>query len=691
MTRKESRRILAIIQARMGSTRLPNKALLQVVGRSMLWHVVNRVRHACLIDGVIIATTVNAADQAIIKFAQEHKIPVFQGSEEDVLDRFYQAARAYRAEIIVRITGDCPLIDPCVVDKVIDVYLKGSYDYVSNTLRYTYPDGMDTEIFSFAALERAWKEAQLPTEREHVTPYLRTSGRFRVAGVENGVDLSHYHYRWTVDDAHDLEFVRAVYAKLYHTDEEVFHMADVLKTLKQHPELTQTNAGTITNEGYYRSLLKEPPIPVKDRNLTQSQHMKQRAQQLIPSCTQTFSKGPTQFVQGVSPVFLQRGQGSHVWDVDGNEYIDYPMALGPIILGHNNPTVNEAVQQQMTRGISFSLPHPLEVELAELLVSTIPCAEMVRFGKNGSDATAGAVRVARAYTGRDVIACCGYHGWQDWYIGTTTRNKGVPQAVRDLTFSFEYNEIATLERIFAEHPGQVAAVIMEPIGVVEPQQSFLEQVKELTHRHGALLIFDEIVTGLRLALGGAQEYFNVIPDLACFGKAMANGWPISAIVGRREIMKLFDEVFFSFTFGGEALSLAASIATIHEIKNKNVIAHLWEQGRRLMDGYSVLAKEYSLSDYTRCIGLPPHTVVTFSDQSGEESLVMKSLFQQECLKRGILFLGLQNICFSHSEADIDDTLRVYRTAMEILAQAVEQGTVESQLEGEPVQPVFRRP
>ncbi len=426
-------------------------------------------------------------------------------------------------------------------------------------------------------------------------------------------------------------------------------------------------------------------------SIEQSRTLKLRAECLIPSCTQTFSKGPTQFIQGVAPVFLQRGQGSHVWDVDGNEYIDYPMALGPIILGHNNPTVNEAVQQQMAEGISFSLPHPLEVELAELLVSTIPCAEMVRFGKNGSDATAGAVRVARAYTGRDVIACCGYHGWQDWYIGTTTRNKGVPQAVRDLTFSFEYNKIATLERIFTEHPGQVAAVIMEPIGVVEPQQGFLEQVKELTHRHGALLIFDEIVTGLRLALGGAQEYFDVIPDLACFGKAMANGWPISAIVGRREIMKLFDEVFFSFTFGGEALSLAASIATINEIKNKNVIAHLWEQGRRLMDGYNVLAREYGLSEYTRCIGLPPHTVITFSDRSGEESLTMKSLFQQECLKRGILFLGLQNICFSHSEADIDDTLRVYRTAMEILAQAVEQGTVESQLEGEPVQPVFRRP
>jgi glutamate-1-semialdehyde 2,1-aminomutase/spore coat polysaccharide biosynthesis protein SpsF len=686
----EASRIVAIIQARMGSTRLPNKALLDISSKPMLWHVANRVRHARLVNEIVIATTTNPTDQAIVQFAQTHRIPVFQGSEEDVLDRFYQAACTYHAAVIVRVTSDCPLIDPRVIDGILDVYLKNNYDYVSNTLRYTYPDGLDAEVFSFAALERAWREAQLPTEREHVTPYLRTSGCFRIAGVENDVDLSHYHYRWTVDDAQDLKFVRAIYAELYQNDEEVFYMADVLKTLKQHPELARTNAGTILNEGYYRSLRSESPVPPQKRSLTQSQRMKKHAEKLIPSCSQTFSKGPTQFIQGVAPVFLQRGQGSHVWDIDGNEYIDYPMALGPIILGHNYPSVNEAVRKQMEQGITFSLPHPLEVEVAELLVDMIPCAEMVRFGKNGSDATSGAVRVARAYTGRDVIACCGYHGWQDWYIGTTTRNKGVPQAVRDLTIPFEYNKIETLERIFAEHHGQVAAVIMEPIGVVEPDPGFLEQVKEATHRHGALLISDEIVTGFRLALGGAQEYFNVIPDLACFGKAMANGWPISAVVGRREIMELFDEIFFSFTFGGEVLSLVASIATTHEMKSKNVIAHLWEQGRRLMDGYNVLAKEYGLSDNTRCIGLAPRTVITFKDQSGAESLMMKSLFQQECLKRGILFSGGQNICFSHSEGDIDHTLRVYRTVMEILADAIRKGDVAQRLEGEPVQPVFRR-
>src|SRR2546422_4445450 len=292
--------------------------------------------------------------------------------------------------------------------------------------------------------------------------------------------------------------------------------------------------------------------PIPGRSLARSREYFARARKVIPSCTQTFSKGPTQFVQGVAPNFLERGRGSHVWDVDGNEYVDYVMALCPIVLGYDDPDVIAAVQRQLADGVTFSLAHPLEVEVAEALAKIVPCAEMVRFGKNGSDATAGAVRVARAYTGRDLVVCCGYHGWQDWFIGTTTRDRGVPGAVKALTKTFQYNDLKSLDRVLTEHRGQVAVVIMEPVIFQEPAPGFLEGVRDLTHRHGALLVFDEIVTGFRFGLGGAQEYFGVTPDLACFGKGMANGLPISAIVGRADVMKLFEEVFFSFTFGGEA-------------------------------------------------------------------------------------------------------------------------------------------
>jgi len=680
--------IVAIVQARMGSSRLPGKALADIAGDAMLGRVVERVRRSNRVASVVVATSTASADDAIARFCQERKYALYRGSQADVLDRYVQAAKAHGADMIVRVTADCPLIDPGIIDRIVDAYLKGDCDYASNTLVCSYPDGLDAEVFSLKALEIAHGEARRRSDREHVTPYLRSSGRFRLRSVESELGRSLRHLRWTVDEPEDLEFMRAIYARLEGRSD--FSWRDVLGLIDADPSLAKINGHGVRNSGYYRSLAEEPRLPPRARTVEKSLELKAKAQALIPSATQTLSKGPTQYVQGVAPVFLARAKGSHVWDVDGNEYIDYPMALGPIILGHGYPAVDEAVRRQMADGVSFSLPHPLECEVAEQMTALIPCAEMVRFGKNGSDATAGAVRLARAYTGREVIACCGYHGWQDWYIGTTSFHRGVPAAIRKLTLTFEYNRIETLEKIFAEHPGQVAAVILEPMGVVEPADNFLGRVKELCRREGALFIFDEVITGFRLAPGGAQEYFGVVPDLACFGKAMANGYPLSAVVGPREIMKTFEEVFFSFTFGGEALSLAAARATLREIAEKNVIARLWEQGRQLIDGFGVLAREFRVQRFMRCDGLAPRSVITFFDENGRESLDVKSLFQQECLKRGVLFSGGQNLCFSHSAEDIEQTLRAYGAAMEIVGDAIRRGRVAEKLEGAPVEPVFRK-
>lgn len=685
---QQQQNIVAIVQARMGSRRMPGKVLAEIEGEPMLRHVLNRARKSRFVNSVIVATSRVSGDDAIGDYCTAHGIPVFRGEEADVLDRFYRAARAYDATTVVRITADCPLIDPEVVDRVIAAYLTGECDYVSNTLVCTYPDGLDAEVFSFAALEIAWCEARRASDREHVTPFLRSSGRFRLRNVQSELGRSTRHLRWTVDEPRDLEFVRAIYRRLQ--SKKTFGWREVLGLLDGDPELDKANSGLVRNEGFYHSLAQEPSLEPRVQSLNQSLGLKRRAEAVIPAATQTLSKGPTQYVQGVAPTFLKCGRGSHVWDVDGNEYIDYPMALGPIILGHCYPAVDEAVKQQLRDGTVFSLPHSLEVEVAERLVELIPCAEMVRFGKNGSDATAGAVRLARAYTGKDLIACCGYHGWQDWYIGSTTFRRGVPETVRRLTVTFEYNDIGSLQRIFDAYPGQVAAVILEPVGIVEPTEGFLQEVEKVCGREGAVLIFDEVITGFRLARGGAQEYFGVTPDLACFGKAMANGYPLSAIVGCREIMKAFEETFFSFTFGGETLSLAAARATMNEFVEREVVAHLWEQGRILMEGANVLSREFGLERRVRCMGLPPRTVMMFFDEGGRESLLLKSLFQQECLKRGVLFSGGHNLSFSHSNEDIEQTLRVYRTALEILADALRQDKVEEKLGGEPLKPVFRK-
>lgn len=671
----------------MGARRLPGKVLRPIAGEPMLARVVERARAARRVAKVVVATSDGQGDDPVAELCASRGFACFRGSEDDVLDRFYGAALAFAAPVVVRITADCPLLDPAVVDRVIGAL--GDADYATNVLRYTYPDGLDVEAFTFAALERAHREARDPVEREHVTPYIRTTGKFRVVGVENDIDLSRHGHRWTVDEPKDLAFVEAIYARLGRAD-VIFGMNEILALLEREPALLTMNATTMRNEGYYTSLAKAPPLEARPRALTRSREWLERASKVVPSSSQTFSKGPTQFVQGVSPTFLARGKGSHVWDVDGNEYIDYVNGLGPTILGNDDRAVTEAAVRQIREGAAFSLPHPLEVELAELLCSIIPCAEMVRYGKNGSDATAGAVRVARAFTRREKVACSGYHGWQDWYIGTTTRNAGVPQATRELTKTFAYNDLASLERVFVENPNEIACVVMEPVGVVEPQHGYLEGVRELCTKHGALLVFDEVVTGFRMHLGGAQALYGVTPDLACFGKAMGNGFPIAAVVGRRDVMQTMDDIFFSFTFGGDAVALAAAVATIEEMRNKPVIEHLWAQGERLKDGYNALAKHYGLGDVTQCIGLAPRTVCTFADTPNADGLLVRSLVQQELIKRGVLFLVGHNLCYAHSDEDVEHTLRAHRTALEVLAAALASGEPRRFLEGEPVKAVFRK-
>lgn len=683
-------KIVAIVQARMGASRLPGKVLLDLEGEAMLSRVVARVRAAKSVDLVVVATSDQPADDAVASYCRAHDIPCSRGSETDVLDRFYRAAEQHGATVVVRITGDCPLMDPAVVDKVVRAYRTQPLDYATNVLRYTYPDGLDVEVMSFEALRRAHTEAKDPVSREHVTPYIRTSGKFRVGGVEHEVDLSQKQYRWTVDDEADLAFVRAVYARLSKDHGPTFGLDAVLALLDREPTLLDMASKAAKNEGYYLSIAKAEAMPVQARKLDESKRWLERAAKVIPSCSQTFSKGPTQFPQGSAPAFLARGKGSHVWDVDGNEYIDYVNGLGPIILGYDVPEVSEAAIKTTREGASFSMPHPLEVELAEVLCELIPCAEMVRYGKNGSDATAGAVRVARAFTGREKVACCGYHGWQDWFIGTTTRNAGVPKSTQDLTKTFAYNDLASLEKVFSENKGEIACVIMEPVGIVDPEPGFLEGVKALCERNGALLVFDEVVTGFRMALGGAQALYGVTPDMACFGKAMGNGFPVAAVVGRRDVMKVFDDVFFSFTFGGDVVGLAASLATIKVMRERPVIEHLWAQGERLKDGYNVLAKHFGVAEYTQCIGLPPRTVCTFADAPGADALLVRSIVQQELLRRGVLFLVGHNLCLAHTDEDIEHTLRAHRAALEVLAKAIESREPRRFLDGEPVSAVFRR-
>lgn len=423
-----------------------------------------------------------------------------------------------------------------------------------------------------------------------------------------------------------------------------------------------------------------------DPVIEQSNAWFERAQRLIPAGCQTLAKGPGQFVDGVAPKLLRRGKGARVWDVDGNEFLDLSMAVGPLSLGYADPDVDDAIRAQLQDGISFSLVHPLEVEVAELVREVVPGAEMVRYSKTGADVTSAAVRLARAYTGRDKVLSCGYHGWHDWYIAVTDRHAGVPTATRDASYTFEYNDLEGFDRALTE---DVACVILEPVTFAVPNASFLRGVRELCTRRGAVLVFDEMWTGFRIAVGGAQEYFDVRADLATFSKAIANGMPLSVLTGKAEIMKLCErDVFFFTTFGGEALSLAAAKATLNKLRAEHVPEHIAALGARVHAGLTELLGQLELSS-VRSIGLPYRTMLGF-DGSEANPLEMKSFVQQELIRHGILWGGFHNFSLAHTPEDVDYLLGAYREILPRLKAAIAAGNVAAELRGKAVEPVFRK-
>jgi len=415
----------------------------------------------------------------------------------------------------------------------------------------------------------------------------------------------------------------------------------------------------------------------------------EKALTLIPTGAQTFSKSKYSLPEKVSPLFLKSGKGCIVQDVDNNNYIDFVSGLLAISLGYQDPDVDDAVKAQLAQGVSFSLSTLLEQELAELLVQLIPCAEQVRFAKNGSDVTSAAIRLARAYTGKEHIASCGYHGWQDWYIGSTSRDMGVPESVKSLTHTFEYNNLASLEALFDTYPHKLAAVILEPITFVQPEHDFLHKVKSLCEKNGTVLIFDEMITGFRFGNGGAQEKFGVTPDLATFGKGMANGFPLSAIVGSKDIMSLMDDIFFSGTFGGEALSIAASIATIKKIVEQDVCHKNYIKGQSLKNKVSALIFEQHLGDIFDIQGDPAWTLLNVKSKGQYSALQLKSLFLQECYRNGVLITGTHNLSFAHKPEDIEALISVYRESMLQVQRVCEENDMSHYFQGEFLKPIFK--
>jgi len=447
------------------------------------------------------------------------------------------------------------------------------------------------------------------------------------------------------------------------------------------------------------SQLDDPRLAaaVGRKDFSKSHALQPKAHRLIPGGAHTCAKGDDQYPEE-APAFIARGKGCHVWDLDGNEFIEYGMGLRAVTLGHAYGPVVEAAYRQMQLGINFTRPAKIEVDLAESVVDLLEGADMVKFAKNGSDVTTAAVKLARAYTGRNLIAICGDHSFfsiDDWFIGTTEVNAGIPQVITDMTLQFHYNDPESLRGLFDRHPGQIACVIMEAEAATPPAPGYLQHVKEICEERGAVLIFDEMITGFRWHLGGAQKLYGVTPHLSTFGKAMGNGFAISALVGRREIMRLggldHDQprVFLlSTTHGAETHALAASLETLRIFREEHVVEFLWKQGERLRTLVNQSIAENRLEGFFAVIGQPCNLVFVTCDQEGKRSQPFRTLFMQELIRRGVLAPSFV-VSYSHSDADIDRTAAAVFDAHVIYRKALDEG-IDKYLEGRPVKPVYRR-
>ena len=671
--------------------------MMDIVGRPMLFHVVNRVKQARTINLVVVATTGHSDDDMIDNFCRQEAIPCFRGSLDDVLDRYYQAAQYFKADVIVRLTADCPLLDPVIIDKVVQNFHSGDFDYVANVLEYTYPDGLDTEVFSRKTLERVWKEANLRSEHEHVTPYIHNHRElFRIGIVKHDENLS--ELRWTVDETRDLDFVRSVYE---HMPSALFGMSRILELLKEHPELNDKNSDILRNMGYTKSLQEDGPVEGPGRAITGTgQVLYEKAKKRIPGGTQLLSKRPEMHLPGQWPSYYSRAQGVEVWDLDGNRFIDMSLnGVGACILGVGDPDVNAAVQDAIAGGTMSTLNCPEEPELAGLLCELHPWADMARFARCGGEAMAVAVRIARAHTGRDRIAFCGYHGWHDWYLSANLSEEsaldghllpglepaGVPRGLLGTAFPFRYNHIEELQEIAERNRDRLAAIVMEPIRDRAPTPDFMDGIHEVVAKTGAVLVIDEVSAGFRLNTGGAHLLYGYEPDIAVFAKAISNGYPMAAIIGRSAVMDSAQKTFISSTYWTERIGPSAALATIRKHRRDDVAKHLIATGESVQKGWLEAASRAGLP--IEVGGIPPlsHFVIQ-ADQSQEAH----TLFTQLMLERGILAGRGFYSTYAHRDEHVETYLKAVNDVFGTIVSSLNHGNIREQLKGPVAHTGFRR-
>jgi glutamate-1-semialdehyde 2,1-aminomutase len=630
------KRVLAVVQARYNSQRFPGKVVKKINNRTILEILIKRLSKSKHITKIVVACSKNPNDKKIINICKKLGISYFSGSENDVLDRFYNVAKKYKAANILRITGDCPLIDFQIVDEVISNFFFKDVDYASNISPPTFPDGLDVEIFKFSALKNAFEESKKNFEREHVTPFIINNKKFKKFNLQNYKDLS--SIRLTLDEKEDLILIEKIINNF--KNNLYFNLNDILNLYKKRKDIFLINNNLLRNEG---------------SNLSLGQKMWKRAKNIIPGGTMLFSKNPDLFLPGLWPAYFTKTKGCYVWDLEGKKYLDLSMmGVGTNTLGYSRREVDDAVKDIISKGNMSTLNSKEEIYLAEQLTQMHPWAEMVRFSRTGGEAAAIATRIARAASGRDKVAVCGYHGWHDWYLSANLTNfqnlnthlmsnvpiQGVQKNLKGSTLVFEYNNFEQLKKLASEN--EIGAVIMEVSRNEKPEKKFLENIRNFTKKKNIVLIFDECTAGFRETYGGLHLKYKINPDIAIFGKALGNGYAINAVIGTSEIMKYADSTFISSTFWTERIGPAAALSTLKVMKKLDSWNTISKVGSDIKKKWNQLSKLHNLNISIK--GLD--AICSFSFKNNH--LKYKTYISQEMLKYKILASNTVYCCTEHS-------------------------------------------
>jgi len=671
-------KIVAIVQARMGSSRLPGKVLKNIVGKTAIELLLSRLKQAQLIDEICVATSVEKDNDLLCERLNEQKVEYFRGSEKDVLGRFYEAACARNADVVVRITGDCPLVDPEVVDAVVRMFLDHDVDYVSNIDPPSFPDGLDVEVFKKSTLDIANAHATSVFDREHVTPFIR-NGNVKKMNFASGEDYS--DFRLTLDEQEDLSVLRDVFE--HFSPDIYFGLSKVVEYLAENNEKIALNATYKRNEG---------------ATMGTGQKLWKRAKKVIPGGNMLLSKRSEMHLPDNWPSYFSKTSGCSVWDLDGNHYYDYHlMGVGTNLLGYSHPEVDGAVLDIVKSGNMSTLNAPEEVFLAEKLIELDPWAGMVRFARSGGEANAIAIRIARAASGRDGVAVCGYHGWHDWYLSANLADddklaghllpglsvSGVPKSLKGNVHPFNYNDFDALEDLVKSQ--SIGVIKMEVVRNFEPTDNFLFKVRELASKNNIVLIFDECTSGFRECNGGLHKIYGVFPDIAVYGKTLGNGYAVSAVVGREEIMQAAQSTFISSTFWTERIGSAAALKTLEIMEREQPWKHAISVGEHVRKIWSETALKHNLKVSINGLrALSSYLILS------ENALAYKTLLTQEFLKRGYLAGTIFYACSAHELDKFDEYSEILDSTFKTIAECENGRDVYQLLEGPMCHAGFKR-